>query len=149
MFQKVTEVFELQKLIGSTPQAMIFQSAFCFVLYNLIEVIRAYGAQGASRSAAAVSTEKLFDSVCRQLVAWNELGEPAYAAAYFQPSLEAQSLKQKLHELLSNPWTDRWIKSSNKKPRRAKPKARVKPGHGGHSSVWRILQAHKQQSARP
>jgi hypothetical protein len=149
MFQKVTEVFDLQKLIGSTPQAMIFQSAFCFVLYNLIEVIRSHVAHGASRPADQVSTEKLFDSVCRQLVAWNELGQPAYAAAYFQPPLEAQCLKRKLHELLSGVWTDRWIKSSNKKPRRPKPKARVKPGHGGHSSVWRILQADKQQSARP
>lgn len=149
MFQKVTEVFDLRKLIGSTPQAMIFQSAFCFVLYNLIEVIRCYVAAGASRPVAEVSTEKLFDSVCRQLVAWNELGEPAYAAAYFQPPLQPQPLKQKLHELLSGVWTDRWITSSNKKPRPRKPKARVKPGHGGHSSVWRILQAHKQRSARP
>lgn len=149
MFQKVTEVFDLRKLIGSTPQAMIFQSAFCFVLYNLIEVIRSYVARAASRPVEQVSTEKLFDSVRRQLVAWNELGEPAYAAAYFQPSLDAQQLKQKLQELLSGVWTDRWIKSSNKRPRRHKPKARVKPGHGGHSSVWRILQAQKQQSARP
>jgi hypothetical protein len=149
MFQKVTEVFDLQKLIGSTPQAMIFQSAFCFVLYNLIEVIRSYVAQAASRKAEEVSTEKLFDSVCRQLVAWNELGEPAYAATYFQQPLTAQLLKQKLQELLSNVWTDRWIKSVNKKPRRQKPKARVKAGHGGHSSVWRILQAPQQQSARP
>lgn len=149
MFQKVTEVFDLQKLIGSTPQAMIFQSAFCFVLYNLIEVIRRYVAQGASRPVAQVSTEKLFDSVCRQLGAWNELGEPACAAAYFQPSLDAQQLRQKLQELLSNQWTDRWIKSSNKRPRPSKPKARVPPGHGGHSSVWRILQAQKQKSARP
>lgn len=149
MFQKVTEVFDLQKLIGSTPQAMIFQSAFCFLLYNLIEVIRSYVAAGALRPTAQVSTEKLFDSVCRQLVAWNELGEPAYAAAYFQPPLDVQCLKRKLQELLSNVWTDRWLKSVNSKPRRHKPKARVKPGHGGHSSVWRILQAQKQQSARP
>lgn len=149
MFQKVTEVFDLQKLIGSTPKAMIFQSAFCFLLYNLIEVIRSYVAAGASRPAAEVSTEKLFDSVRRQLVAWNELGEPACAAAYFTPALACRPLKEKLRELLRQVWTDRWIKSSNKKPRRHTHKARVKPGHSGHSSVWRILQAQKQQSARP
>jgi hypothetical protein len=149
MFQKVTEVFDLQKLIGSTPQAMIFQSAFCFVLYNLIEVVRAYVAQGAKRPVGEVSTEKLFDSVCRQLGAWSELGEPAHAAAYFQPTLPAKPLKQKLTQLLGNLWTERWLKSRNKKPRPAKPKARVKPGHGGHSSVWRVLQASKQSAARP
>ena len=36
VFQKVTEVFHLQGLIGSTPKATIFQFAFCLVLYNLI-----------------------------------------------------------------------------------------------------------------
>jgi hypothetical protein len=151
MFQKVTEVFDLRTLIGSTPNAMIFQGAFCLVLYNLIEVIRVYVAAGAGRAAAEVSTEKLFDSVCRQLVAWNELGDPAYAVAYVQPPLTAQPLKQMLHQLLSGEvWTDRWIKSVNKKPRpKGKPKARVKPGHGGHSSVWRILQAYKQRKERP
>ena len=149
MFQKVTEVFDLQKLIGSTPKAMIFQSAFCFVLYNLVEVIRSYVADAAGRQTAEVSTEKLFDSVCKQLVAWNELGEPAYAAAYFQPKLPTGDLKKKLRQLLSSVWTDRWIKAINKKPRRPTPKARVKPGHGGHTSVWRVLQAAKQQTQRP
>jgi hypothetical protein len=149
VFQKVTEVFDLRKLIGSTPRAMIFQSAFCFVLYNLVEVIRAYVADGAGRATDDVSTEKLFESVCRQLVAWDELGEPARAAAYFRPALPAGELKAKLRALLSGVWTDRWVKAVNKAPRRYKPKARVRPGHGGHSSVWRILQADRQRTRRP
>jgi hypothetical protein len=149
VFQKVTEVFDLKKLIGSTPKAMIFQSAFCFVMYNLVEVVRAYVAEAADRQRSEVSTEKLFDSVCSQLVAWNELGEPSYATAYFQPALPAERLKEKLRQLLSEVWTDRWIKATNKQPRRHKPKARVKPGHGGHSSVWRVLQAYKQGGKRP
>ena len=128
---------------------MIFQSAFCFVMYNLIEVVRAYVAQGAERQKAEVSTEKLFDSVCKQLVAWNELGEASYAAEYFQPALPTEQLKEKLRHLLSHVWTNRWIKAVNKKPRRHQPKAKVKPGHGGHSSVWRILQAYKQGAQRP
>jgi len=149
VFQKVTEVFDLRKLIGSTPRAMIFQSAFCFVLYNLTQVVRAYVAEGAGRQTAEVSTEKLFDGVRKQLVAWNELGEPAYAAAYFKPALPAGELKRKLRGLLSGVWTDRWVKARNKKPRPHKPKARVEPGHGGHSSVWRVLQAYKQGGERP
>lgn len=149
MFQKITEVFDLQKLIGSTPKAMIFQSAFCFVLYNLIEVIRALVADAAERPKDQVSTEKLFDSVCRQLVAWGELGEPSHAAAYFQPALPAAELKEKLRQLLSGVWTNRWIKATNKKPRRHQQKARVKAGHGGHSSVWRVLQAYKQKPVGP
>ena len=42
MFQQVTEVFTLRRLIGSRPEAMIFQAAFCLLLYNLIQVVRAY-----------------------------------------------------------------------------------------------------------
>jgi len=144
MFQKVTEVFDLRKLIGSTPRAMIFQSAFCFVMYNLIEVVRAYVAQAAGKAVNEISTEKLFGSVHKQLAAWSELGEPSYATAYFQPPLKTEQLKQTLRLLLSEVWTDWWIKAVNKKPRPHKPKARVKPGHGGHTSVWRVLQANKQ-----
>ena len=46
MFQKVTEVFHLKRLIGTTARATIFQAAFCFLLYNMIEVMRAYIAAG-------------------------------------------------------------------------------------------------------
>lgn len=46
MFQKVTEVFHLQTLIGSSPRATVFQASFCFLLYNMTQVIRAYIAEG-------------------------------------------------------------------------------------------------------
>ena len=42
MFQQVTEVFGLRALIGSTPEATVFQFAFCLVLYNIIQVLRGY-----------------------------------------------------------------------------------------------------------
>jgi len=34
VFQQITEVFALRRLIGSTPQATVFQAAFCLLLYN-------------------------------------------------------------------------------------------------------------------
>ena len=40
VFQKITDVFQLGHLIGSTPEATIFQASFCLVLYNLLEVMR-------------------------------------------------------------------------------------------------------------
>jgi len=49
MFQQVTEVFGLQGLIGGTPQACIFQFAFCLLLYNMIQVVRGYLAAGQYR----------------------------------------------------------------------------------------------------
>lgn len=149
MFQQVTEVFDLRTLIGSTPRAMIFQSAFCFVLYNLTQVVRAYVAAGASREAEAVSTEKLFDGVRRQLSAWAELGDPAHAARYAHPAPTPAALDGRLRALLAGVWRRRWLKSKAKKPQPPRAKAKVANGQGGHSSVWRVLQAYKQQSERP
>ena len=39
VFQQVTEVFGLAKLIGGTPQATVFPFAFCLLLYNMTHVI--------------------------------------------------------------------------------------------------------------
>jgi len=55
MFQQVTEVMELRRLIGSTPQAMIFQSALCFLLYNQIELLKAYAAADGGKRPEQVS----------------------------------------------------------------------------------------------
>lgn len=76
VFQEVTEVFSLQTLIGATPQAMIFQAAMCFLLYNLIQVVRAYLAAEGHRPVEQVSSEKLFWDVRDQLTTWTNLGEP-------------------------------------------------------------------------
>lgn len=40
VLQEITVEFELQTLIGSTPQATIFQGAFCLLLYNMLQVMR-------------------------------------------------------------------------------------------------------------
>jgi hypothetical protein len=40
VFQKITEVFSLKKLIASRPQGTIFQLSVCLLLFNLIEVVR-------------------------------------------------------------------------------------------------------------
>jgi hypothetical protein len=39
VFQQITEVFALRRLIGSTPQATVFQAAFCLLLYNRLVVL--------------------------------------------------------------------------------------------------------------
>jgi hypothetical protein len=41
VFQQITEVFHLQSLIGTTPQGTVFQFAFCGLLYNMVQVVRA------------------------------------------------------------------------------------------------------------
>jgi len=75
MFQQVTEVFRLNTLIGGSPEATVFQLAFCLLLYNMIQVIRAVVAATQRRDPETISTEKLFVDVERELTActvlWN------------------------------------------------------------------------------
>jgi hypothetical protein len=140
MFQQVTEVIHLQRLIGSTPQAMIFQAAFCLLLYDLIQVIKAHVAVAGQKTPQQVSGELLFRDVHEELAAWARLGDPALAAGLLPKDAEARNLRDWLAMILRPTWTDRWIKAPNTH-RRAQPHSAVPPGHGGHTSVWRILHA--------
>jgi IS4 transposase len=137
MFQDITEVFSLRRLIGSTPEATVFQAAFCFLLYNVIVVLRAYLAT-AARPVEQISGEKLFEDVERQLVAWQEVIGPAQTAAVLDAPLTVPALKRRLKELLTSAWTERWRKAPAKKPGVKHPdKEYLK---GGHNSVYRLLQ---------
>jgi Transposase DDE domain len=136
MFQQVTEVFGLEHLIGTKPQGVIFQFAMCLLLYNLIQVVRGVIAVDAQRPHAEISSEKLFEDVERQMIAWSVTVEPEETIARFEGEWTAQRVKVRLSELLSGVWRDRWIKSP-----RAKPTVVRKRMHG---SVYQILDAHQQ-----
>lgn len=143
MFEEVTTVFGLKKLIGSTPEASVFQFAFCMLLYNLIQVVRAYVAAGQHREPQTISTEKLFVDVRRELIAWSVVIGPALTAAEASSALPAQHVRRRLAELLRHAWTRRWIKA----PTRARcpgpsPPTRTRT----HTSAYRILQAHQNES---
>jgi hypothetical protein len=135
VFQKVTEVFGLQGLIGSTPKATIFQFAFCLVLYNMIQLIRGYIAAHHERATETISIENLFLDVHRQLTAWSVLTESGVQLA-ISVVPDTHALAARLHALLATQWSDRWIKATNKKRRShvAKPQERT------HNSVFRALQ---------
>lgn len=141
VFQQVTEVFHLQKLISSSPQGTIFQCAFCLLLYNLIQVVRAYVASGQRRTAATISSEMLFYDIHRELISLSVLADPEVVADYFQPPDDADNLINQLHNLLGNAWQDYWVKSPQKK----KPPGPTKQQtvKGGHTSIHRLLKAAK------
>jgi IS4 transposase len=82
VFQQVTEVFALEGLIGGSPEATVFQFAFCLLLYNLIHVVRARVAAAQQREPETISVENLFDDVRRELMAWNLMIEPQATVAY-------------------------------------------------------------------
>lgn len=140
MFQDITEVFHLRHLIGSTPEATVFQAAFCFLLYNVIVVMRAYLVT-AARPVDQISSEKLFGDVERELVAWQEVIGPEQTLAVLGEALTVPQLKKRLKELLRSAWSKRWWKAPPKKqPVKHPNKQYLK---GGHNSVYRLLQAAK------
>ena len=142
VFQTVTEVFPLKRLIGSTPQAGIFQMAFCLLLYNMIHVLRAYVAAAEQWEAADVSLEKLFEDVERELIAWTVMVDPLATVRELGMVPSVAAVRQQLTHLLGTVWQDRWLKSVNEKSRayRRKPQS-----SRGHTSVHRILEDHRRQ----
>ena len=146
VFQKITEVFHLKRLISTTPEGTIFQCAFCLLLYNMIEVLRGHVSDTASVPVAEVSMENLFDDVHRQMVAWTELVGAERTASQFEVAPSAERVRGRLKELLAGQWKARWKKAPAKKVQ--PPPDRVK-SPGGHTSVQRLRIQAKQGKITP
>jgi hypothetical protein len=143
VFQQITEVFHLQTLIGTTPQGTVFQLAFCLLLYNLVQVVRAYVATTQARPTTTISTELLFADVHRQLVALTELVPAPRIEMLFAPLPSVECLREQLTHLLTPVWTPRWLKAPAKKRKVPPPRT---PLRGNHTSVYRLITAsHKQR----
>jgi IS4 transposase len=137
MFQQVTEVFHLKTLIGSSPRATVFQASFCFLLYNVIQVMKAYIAEGQQMAPKAISSEMLFEDVHRQLTAWTEMLSDKATVALLSTTWTAPQIVRRLQSLLHGQWSELWRKATNKKlppphPKKTYPK-------GGHNSVYRVI----------
>jgi hypothetical protein len=144
-FQQVTEVFGLSALIASTPEGTIFQFALCLLLYNMIQVIRGVVATGVEKPRDEISTENLFDDVQRELIAWNVVIEHDDTLRYFEGEWTSLRVKVRLSELLEGLWYARWRKAPPKKKKPPHPDRGKKRTHG---SVFRIIEAHRQKTAR-
>jgi hypothetical protein len=136
LFQRVTEVFHLRELISSTPQATIFQAAYCFMLSNLVVTVRAYLAKSQDLQPEEISTYQLQYDVQRELIAWNEVLEMDSTLDVLGEVKTAGRLRQYLQRRLSQAWTDRWLKS---RPSKHTPVEKKKYIRGGHTSVQRLL----------
>ncbi len=142
VFQQVTETFGLNGLIGSTPQATIFQYSFCLLLYNVMQTVRGFVSMHQRRACETISIENVFVDTREELTAWTVLLRRGFVTTeYFHPQT-IEETRQRVHALLKDEWSDRWIKASNKNPR-TPAKYRTKATHG---SVYRLLQAAKQRS---
>jgi Transposase DDE domain len=142
VFQQITEVFHLQTLIGTTPHGTVFQFAFCVLLYNMVQVVRAYVATAQARPVPTISTELLFDDVHRQLVALTELVPVERMELLFPVLPTEEALRAQLTRLLATIWTTRWLKQPTKK--RTAPAPRT-PIRGNQTSVFRLVAAYHKQ----
>jgi Transposase DDE domain len=146
MFQKVTEVFQLQQLIGSTPEGAVFQGALCLLLYNVLEVLRGYVAQGQGLAAEAVSSEMLFTSLTREWVTATTLGVEAVAQTVGSQPRPPEAVRTYLSERLSGVWQPLWRKCPNKTRWKPPDQQRIR---GGHSSAWKLLQTARNNPKPP
>jgi hypothetical protein len=74
-----------------------------------------------------------------------ELVEGERVAALLEPVATAAELRERLRALLSPLWRERWVKAPK---RRRKPPA-AKVGKRDHTSVFRLLNAHRQRNNDP
>ena len=143
VYQQITEVFNLRRLIGSTAEGSVFQAAFCLVLYNLVQVIRAYVAAGqAELPVAMVSAEQIFVDVQKELTALTELFAPRTIAGWYAEELSQEELVERLRAQLGGVWTPRYRKAVNARPR---PKVKKAKGSGAHTSVHKVLEEERRK----
>ncbi len=144
VFQEVTEVFGLQKLIGSSPQATLFQLVFCLLIYNVIQIVRAGIAQAQERPVQTLSTEKLFSDVEKHLHAWTLFFPQDETVLYLSSFDDLTTVRCRLSSVLADLWTNVWLKSPPQRRRPPPPRSRKR----AHVSVFRLLQADQAHNQR-
>jgi Transposase DDE domain len=141
VFHQITDVFSLQHLIGSSPQAVLFQLSLCLLIYNTLQVLRAHLADHQKCEAQKISNEKLFYDVKRQLVSVSELVGVTCLLDLLGDTPTAAELRDYLRENLRDAWSNRWWKApSSGGGGHKKVKTRVL---GNHTSTYRVLQQAK------
>jgi hypothetical protein len=141
VFHQITDVFSLKHLIGSSPQAVLFQFALCLLMYNTLQVLRAHLAVHQRCQAKRISNEKLFYDVKRQLVSVGELVTVPRLLDLLGEVPTAAGLRDHLRENLHEAWSHRWWKApSSRGGGHKKVKTRVL---GNHTSTYRVLQQAK------
>lgn len=137
VFQKATEVFGLERLIGGSPRAGLFQFAFCLLLHNIVQVLLGYVAEANDRPRSDLSAEKTFADVREQLIAWHVVLTPHQTEAHYAGRTDREDLRRHLRTILRTAWCPTW-RASKAQSNRAPPHPRTTRGH---SSVQRLLDA--------
>lgn len=134
VFQRITEVFSLRRLIGTSARATLFQLSLCLLLYNVLQLVRAYIARTNAKKMDEVSPKKVLEDIREQLAACLVLLGIASITDSFANPGTAEIMKQFLSERL-NVWEKRWTKAKRHRHRPETIKRRR-----GHDSVYRVMQ---------
>lgn len=148
VFQEITELFNLRKLIGCTPEAVTFQAVFCMVIYNIVQLVKAYVAQVGPPQPMPVddvSTKMLFTTMSRELQGLAVLATPSEIMLMVPTFSTPAMIKEWLGVLLHGCWDPLWRKARNKTKRKYGPKPK---GQGSHTSVHRLQQKHAEHQKR-
>lgn len=146
VFGEITEVFGLRRLIGTRPEAGLFQMSFCLMLLGVVRVVRHYLAWSKGLPAEKVSGEKLWQDVREELSAALRLIRVDVLSKLVLCGSLAETIRDRLSDLLRGCWKRVWMKAQGK---RRDPtcgsgkKVRLKQKKG-HDSVYRIVKRAKQ-----
>jgi hypothetical protein len=149
VFQEVSELFDLKKLIGCTPEAVTFQTALCMLVYGVIQVVRAYVAEVGRPQPVPpdeVSLKMLFTTIRRELEAMTLMIRPHELEGMIRPPWTTAEMMAWLRQLLGGRWERLWTKARNKTKRKYGPKPK---GNGHHTSVHRLQQKHAELQKNP
>lgn len=137
VFQDVTETFGLEKLIGSTPEAALFQLSLCLSIYNMHQVMRAHVAvAGAAAdglgSIRDVSGPGLHLRLVRELHTWLVMlgGLPV-------PESPEAGLGDRLAAMGRGVWGPH-LRAKRDRKGYVRPAKREFKVHGGHTSAERL-----------
>jgi hypothetical protein len=141
VFQKITEVFALEHLIGCSPQATVFQASLCLVMYNVLEVLRCQVAASRPKplEPEQLSLGKIFGDVREELVGLHRVLSVGEVVGCLKESGTVEELLERLRVCVVAAWSPDWLKAVPTKPRIYKPKTPNKKS-GAHTSVHRVLQ---------
>ncbi len=148
VFQQITEVFDLQHLIGCAPKATVFQTSLCLVIYNIPQVVRGYAALASPEAVKVdeLSTEKIFLDMHEELLGLHRVLKGRRLFEVLPREDTAAAVQVRLRVLLKQAWTPSWKKARPaKKPRSQQPKATES---GAHTSVHKLLQKAREQGKK-
>ena len=119
VYQRVVEGFGLARFIGSSPEATVFQAAYCLALSNLIEAVRGGAGEAMLEAgpAGGVSGEKLFEGDREELTTLHRLVAARAVAQLVGRPGGPGAMRARLAELLGGAWRERYASPPGAGPR--------------------------------